>query len=54
MHYGYNLNTFIFFEHIVKILSGNLSIKSGFIWNDFKKMGYLGKEVYNTPACSFL
>ena len=24
---------------------------SSFIGNDYKKVGYLGMEVYNTPAC---
>ena len=28
--------------------------KSGFIGNDYKKVGYLGKEVYNTSACSLV
>ena len=35
-------------------LQWKFEYKSGFIGNNYKKVVYLGKEVYDTPACSLV
>ena len=35
-------------------LQRKIEYKSGFIGNNYKKVVYLGKEVYDTPACSLV
>ena len=35
-------------------LQWKIEYKSGFIGNNCKKVVYLGKEVYDTPACSLV
>ena len=35
-------------------LQRKIEYKSGFIGNDYKKVAYLGKEIYDTPACSLI
>ena len=35
-------------------LQWKIEYKSGFIGNNYKKVVYLGKEVYDTPACSLV
>ena len=35
-------------------LQQKIEYKSGFIGNDYKKVVYLGKEVYGTRACSLI
>ena len=35
-------------------LQWKIEYKSGFIGNNYKKVVYLGEEVYDTPACSLI
>ena len=35
-------------------LQRKIEYKSGFIGNDYEKVVYLGKEVYNTPTSSLI